>query len=87
MVIIFALFYFLLIRPQMRKEKDRKKLVEAVKSGDRIVFAGGLLGTVANVKEQTLMVKVADNVKFEVVKSSVVQVLDKGEEPKEVEKT
>jgi len=86
MVIIFALFYFLLIRPQMRKEKERRKLIEAIKSGDRVVFAGGLLGTITNVKDQTFSIKIADNVKVEVVKSCVAQVLGKDEEPKDVEK-
>ncbi len=77
--LMVALFYFMLIRPQKRREKERRALLEAVKTGDRILFAGGLLGVVANVKEKTLLVKVADGVKVEVVRSAVSQVLDKGE--------
>ena len=77
--LMVALFYFMLIRPQKRREKERVALLNAVKTGDRVLFAGGLLGTVANVKDKTLIVKIADNVKVEIVRSSVSQVLEKGE--------
>ena len=77
--LMVLLFYFMLIRPQKRREKERQALLEAVKTGDRVLFAGGLLGVVANVKEKTLIVKIADGVKVEVVRSAVSQVLDKGE--------
>ena len=86
MLCMVGIFYFLLIRPQMRKEKERKKTIEAIKSGDRILFSGGILGTVANVKDQTFTVKIADNVKIEVARGAVARVLDKGEEPGDVEK-
>jgi preprotein translocase subunit YajC len=86
MLIIFALFYFMLIRPQMKREKERKKMVEAVKTGDRVLFAGGIIGTIANVKEQTFTVKIADNVKVEVARGAVSRVLTKDEEVGEVEK-
>ena len=77
--LMVALFYFMLIRPQKRREKERRALLEATKTGDRILFAGGMLGVVANVKEKTLIVKIAENVKVEIVRSAVSQVLDKGE--------
>ena len=79
--LMVALFYFMLIRPQKRREKERQALLNAVKTGDRVLFAGGLLGVVANVKEKTLVVKIADGVKVEVVRGAVSQVLDKGEAP------
>ena len=79
--LMVALFYFMLIRPQKRREKERQALLEAVKTGDRVLFAGGLLGVVANVKEKTLIVKIADGVKVEIVRGAVSQVLDKGETP------
>ena len=78
---LMVLFYFMLIRPQKRREKERQALLEAVKTGDRVLFAGGLLGVVANVKEKTLIVKIADGVKVEIVRGAVSQVLDKGEAP------
>ena len=79
--LMVALFYFMLIRPQKRREKERQALLSAVKTGDRVLFAGGFLGTVANVKEKTLVVKIADGVKVEIVRGAVSQVLDKGETP------
>jgi preprotein translocase subunit YajC len=81
--LMVALFYFMLIRPQKRREKERLALLSAVKTGDRVLFGGGFLGVVANVKEKTLVVKIADNVKVEVVRSAVSQVLDKGALPEE----
>ena len=78
-----ALLYFKLKRPQKRREKERQALLGAVKTGDRVLFAGGLLGTVANVKEKTLVVKIADGVKVEIVRGAVSQVLDKGETPEQ----
>ncbi|MDD2240499.1 MAG: preprotein translocase subunit YajC [Kiritimatiellae bacterium] len=81
--LMVALFYFMLIRPQKRREKERQALLSAVKTGDRVLFGGGFLGVVANVKEKTLVVKIADNVKVEIVRGAVSQVLDKGEMPEE----
>ena len=78
MLIIFAIFYFMLIRPQQRKEKDRQKMINEVKSGDRVLFSG-ILGIVSNVKEKTLVVKIADNVKVEVLRGAVTSVLEKGD--------
>jgi len=52
MLLIFAIFYFMLIRPQQRKEKERRQMIDNVKSGDRILFSGGIFGTVTNVKDQ-----------------------------------
>ena len=79
MLIIFGIFYFMLIRPQQRKEKDRRAMIESVETGARIVFSGGIIGTVANVKDNTLVVKIADNVKIEIARGAVNKVLDKGE--------
>lgn len=79
--LMIALFYFMLIRPQKRREKERQALLSAVKTGDRVLFAGGFLGVVANVKDKTLVVKIADGVKVEIVRGAVSQVLDKGETP------
>jgi preprotein translocase subunit YajC len=79
MIIIFAIFYFMMIRPQQRKEKDRRKMIDEVKTGARVMFSGGILGTVTNVKENTFMVKIADKVKVEVARGAVSRVLEKGE--------
>jgi len=81
MLIIFGIFYFMLIRPQRRKEKERKSMVENLKSGARVMFSGGILGTVTNVKEHTFIVKIADNVKIEIARGAVSKVVEKGEKP------
>lgn len=80
MAIMIAVFYFLMIRPQKRKEKERRDLLAAAKTGDRVVFGGGLLGVIANVKEKTFVIKVAENVKVEVARYAVTQIVDKGDE-------
>ena len=85
--LMVALFYFMLIRPQKRREKERQALLGAVKTGDRVLFGGGFLGVVANVKEKTLVVKIADGVKVEIIRGAVSQVLDKGETPEQVAKS
>lgn len=87
MLIIFALFYFMMIRPQAKKEKERKKLLESIKSGDRVLFCGGMIGTVANVKDQSYVVKIADNVKVDIARGAVLRVLEKDEAPGEVDKS
>jgi len=83
--LMIGIFYVILIRPQQRREKERRALLEAVKSGDRVLFAGGIIGIVTNVKEKTLVIKVADKVKMEVTRGSVSQILEKGELPAEVD--
>ena len=84
MLLIFAIFYFMLIRPQQRREKERKKMIEAIKTGERILFAGGLIGSVTNVKDRILVVKIADNVKIEIARGAVIRVLDKDEKDLEI---
>ena len=84
--LMVGLFYFMLIRPQKRREKERQALLGAVKTGDRVLFGGGFLGVVANVKDKTLIVKIADGVKVEIVRGAVSQVLDKGAEPEQEQK-
>jgi preprotein translocase subunit YajC len=79
MLIIFGIMYFMMIRPQQRKEKERKAMINSVKTGDRILLSGGILGTVSNVKENTIVVRIADGVKVEVVRGGIQKVLEKDE--------
>lgn len=79
MLIVLAIFYFMLIRPQQRKEKEHKLLMDNIKTGDRIMFSGGILGTVTNVKEGVFVVKIADNVKIEIARGAVIKVIEKGD--------
>jgi len=72
--LVFVVFYFLIIRPQNKKQKDMKKMIEAVKKGDKIVTIGGIHGVVAAVKETTVMVKVDDGTRIEFSKSAIASV-------------
>lgn len=74
LVFIFIIFYFLLIRPQQKRQKDHEKLVSAIKTGDEVVTSSGIHGTVANVKDKTLIIKIADNVKVEFDRAAVAAV-------------
>jgi len=79
-VILGVMFYFLLIRPQQKQRKEQENLIKNVKSGDKILMNSGIYGIVTNVKEKTLMVKIADNVKVEVLKSAIGSVVQKSVE-------
>jgi preprotein translocase subunit YajC len=74
LVFIFIIFYFLLIRPQQKKQKAHEKLVQAVKTGDQVVTSAGIHGTVSNVKDKTVILKIADNVKVEFDRSAIAVV-------------
>ncbi len=77
MVFAFALIYILNIRPQAKKQKELLARVSALKTGDRVVTTGGIYGTVANVKDgATLLLKIADNVKIEIDKTAVANVVN-----------
>ncbi len=67
--------YFVLFRPQMRRQKEQRRLISSLKTGDRVVTSAGIHGMITNVKETTVTVKVADNVKIEMEKSAVTNVL------------
>jgi preprotein translocase subunit YajC len=70
-VLIFIVFYFLLIRPQKKTQDEHKKMIAGLKKNDEVITAGGIHGTIMNVKESTITLKIDDEVKVEVQKSSV----------------
>ena len=70
-ILIFIIFYFLLIRPQKKQQDEHRKMVGGLKKNDEVITAGGIHGTIVNVKEHTVTLKVDDNVKVEVQKSSI----------------
>jgi preprotein translocase subunit YajC len=74
LIFIFVIFYFLLIRPQQKRQKEHEKLVAGIKTGDRVVTSAGIHGIVANVKDRTVVIKVADNVKIEFDRNAVTGV-------------
>jgi preprotein translocase subunit YajC len=77
LVLIFVVFYFLLILPQQRRQKKHQKLLGALEKGDRIITSAGIHGTIAAVKERTVMVVISDGVKVEVEKGHISGKLDK----------
>jgi preprotein translocase subunit YajC len=74
LLLIIAIFYFLIIRPQSKKRKETEKMLSALKKGDRIVTIGGIHGTIQSVKDTTVIVKVDDNVKLEFLRSAISNV-------------
>ena len=70
-VALIAIFYFLMIRPQQKRQKEIKKFREGLKEGDRVVTAGGIYGKIQTVKETTFIISIADNVKITIDKGSV----------------
>jgi preprotein translocase subunit YajC len=84
--LIIVVFYFLIIRPQRKRDKDTKAMISAVKKGDKVVTIGGIRGTVMSVKETVIVLKVDDNTKLEFNKSAVSTVLEKKGESSKVEK-
>jgi len=77
-VLIFVVFYFLLIRPQQKRAKEHKSMVEALKRGDKVVTSGGIVGKVSKVvDDQYVEVEIASDVKVKVVRSTIGQVMDK----------
>jgi preprotein translocase subunit YajC len=74
LALIFIIFYFLLIRPQKQKEKEHQKMLEGINKNDEVVTSGGIHGTVVNVKEKTLTLRIDENVKMEIEKNSVAYI-------------
>ena len=83
LILIFAIMYFLLIRPQQKKVKEHKAMVDGLRRGDQVITAGGLIGKVVKVKDDgELEVELADNVKVRVVQSTIATVVSKTEPAK-----
>jgi preprotein translocase subunit YajC len=78
LIVIFIIFYFLLIRPQMKRAKEHKQLVAQLGNGDEVVTNGGLLGRIINVGESFVTVELADNVQIKVQKHAIASVMPKG---------
>ncbi len=73
-IFIFVIMYFIMIRPQARRQKEQQKIMSTLKTGDRVVTSSGIHGLIANVKDSTVIVKVADNVKIEMDKAAITNV-------------
>ena len=79
MTLMFGIFYFMMIRPQQRKEKERRKMIEELRAGAKIVFAGGLMGTIQEATEKTFKVEIAPGTVIEIARSSVSGVVTEEE--------
>ena len=78
LVLMFVVLYFVMIRPQMKKQKEHRAMVDALAKGDEVVTAGGLLGKVAKLGDSNLGLEIANGVEVQIQRSAVVQVLPKG---------
>ena len=70
-VVLIALFYFMFLRPQQRREKERRKMIEELRAGAKVVFAGGFIGTIVEAKEKTFKIEIAGDVVVEVARAAV----------------
>jgi preprotein translocase subunit YajC len=78
LVLMFVVLYFVMIRPQMKRQKEHKTMIEALAKGDEVVTSGGLLGRVTKLGESFLGIEIANGVEIQVQRAAVVQVLPKG---------
>ena len=83
LILIFVIFYFFLIRPQQKKVKDHKLMVENLKRGDKVITSGGIIGTIERVVDaEKVEVLISDNVKVEIIKATGIQALANSQEIK-----
>ncbi|MFZ5631371.1 MAG: preprotein translocase subunit YajC [Bacillota bacterium] len=85
-LVLFGLLYFLMIRPQQQRQKKHQEMIRGIKVNDKVVTAGGILGTVVKLKEDTLVLRVADGVRIEVLRTAIGQVRESAPEEEEEEK-
>ena len=71
LLMMMAIFYFLLIRPQQKKQKEREEVLKNIKEGDNVITTGGIYGNIAKIKGDTIILKIADNVKIKIDRSAV----------------
>ena len=84
-IAIIAIFYFLIIRPQSKKQKETQKMLSTLKKGDKVVTVGGIYGTIQNVREHSVVLKVDDDTKIEFSRSAVSSIVSPGKEKEEKE--
>ena len=87
LVLIIGIFYFLILRPQNKKQKETKRMLEALKKGDRVVTIGGIHGVIQTVKESSVIVRVDENTKLEFSRSAISSISASAKEDREERKT
>ena len=86
LIAIVAIFYFLILRPQNKKQKETQRMLSALKKGDRVITAGGIHGVIQSVKESTVIIRVDENTKLEFSRTAVSSVISQSKEEKEDKK-
>ncbi|MHB1042956.1 MAG: preprotein translocase subunit YajC [Eubacteriales bacterium] len=81
-IALFGILYFLMIRPQQQRQKKHQEMIKSVNVDDSVITVGGILGTVVKVKDNTVVLRVADNVRIELLKTSISQMTKKEQEEK-----
>jgi preprotein translocase subunit YajC len=79
LAITVGIFYFMIIRPQQKRQKETESMLSSIRKGDRVLTSGGIFGVVVGTKDDVVVLKVADDVKMEFSRSSIVQVKERGE--------
>ena len=74
---IFLIFYFMIIRPQQKRAKEREKLLSSIEKGDKVITSGGVHGIVAGVEEKTILLQVTENVKLKIERSAITTILNR----------
>lgn len=85
-ILMFVIFYFLLIRPQQKKTKEHREMINQLKKGDRVITSGGLHGRITAVNDATMTVEIADKVRVKVARGNVAQVVQATSQPQETKK-
>lgn len=80
-VLIFVVFYFMIIRPQQKRQKERDAMLNALQKGDKIITSGGIHATIIGIEEKSLLVQIADNVKVKIERGSIASVLKENSAP------
>ncbi len=81
MVLFFVIMYVMMIRPQQRREKERRAMLDAMKKGDRVIFGGGIIGHVAQIDGKIVKIKVAENLRLDVARGGITAILQEDEDP------
>jgi preprotein translocase subunit YajC len=82
LVVIFALFYFVMIRPQRKRQKEQQNMVASLQKGDRVITAGGIYGVIDNIREDSVIIKVEGGTLLRVAKGSIMVLKDQVQQPK-----
>ncbi|MBI5807687.1 MAG: preprotein translocase subunit YajC [Ignavibacteriales bacterium] len=72
---IFAIFYFMIIRPQQKRQKEHQKMLDALQKGDKVIMSGGIHGTIAGIEDKTVLIDVGNNVKIKFERSAITSVV------------